>query len=56
MAERLLSDLVKITEGFQSLRKQNEELRTSLLKEKQLVGSEGKVDTAVEEGERESGH
>jgi len=37
LVERLLSDLVKITEGFQSLKKQTEELRASALKEKQLV-------------------
>ena len=37
LVERLLSDLVKTSEGFQTLKRQNEDLRNNLLKEKQLV-------------------
>ena len=37
LVDRLLSDMIKTTEGFQSIKKQNEDLRAAFLKEKQLV-------------------
>lgn len=39
LVERLVNDLVKITDGFQTIKKQNEELKGNLSREQQLVKS-----------------
>ena len=37
LVERLLNDLIRVTEGFQKLKKQNDELRAGVFNEKQSV-------------------